>query len=36
MAIDNHEKISSIAIDPMEAIGVNTKDDLEVAQKLLK
>jgi len=36
IAIDTNEKVSSIAIDPMEAIGVNTKDDLEVAQKFVK
>lgn len=31
MAIDEGEKISSIAIAPEEAVGVNTPDDLEVA-----
>lgn len=33
VAIDQREKISSIAIDSKEAIGINTKDDLELANK---
>ncbi len=34
MAIDEGEKISSIAVDPKEAIGVNTKEDLDLAHSV--
>ena len=34
MAIDEGMKISSISIEPKEAIGVNTAEDLEVAKRL--
>lgn len=34
MAIEQGEKISSISIEPKEALGINTKDDLEVAHTL--
>jgi bifunctional UDP-N-acetylglucosamine pyrophosphorylase/glucosamine-1-phosphate N-acetyltransferase len=34
MAIDEGQKISSVSIDPYEAIGINTKEDLETAHTL--
>ncbi len=34
MAIEQGEKISSISIEPKEALGINTKEDLESAEKL--
>lgn len=34
MAIDQGEKISSISIDPKEAMGINTKEDLETAHTI--
>lgn len=34
MAIDERGKISSVSIDPHEAIGINTKEDLETAHTL--
>ncbi len=36
MAIEQGEKISSITIDPTEAVGINTPDDLEQAKQLKK
>ncbi|MEK7644222.1 MAG: NTP transferase domain-containing protein [Patescibacteria group bacterium] len=35
LAIEKKEKISSISIDPREAIGINTKEDLEIAGKFI-
>lgn len=34
MAIEQGEKISSISIEPKEAVGINTKEDLESAHSL--
>lgn len=34
IAIDEGQKISSVSIDPHEAIGINTKEDLETAHTL--
>jgi bifunctional UDP-N-acetylglucosamine pyrophosphorylase/glucosamine-1-phosphate N-acetyltransferase len=34
MAFDEHEKIESISIDPKEALGVNTKEQLEQIHKI--
>jgi bifunctional UDP-N-acetylglucosamine pyrophosphorylase / glucosamine-1-phosphate N-acetyltransferase len=34
MAFDEKEKIATIAIDPKEALGVNTKEQLELIQKI--
>jgi bifunctional UDP-N-acetylglucosamine pyrophosphorylase / glucosamine-1-phosphate N-acetyltransferase len=33
-AIDEGEKISSVTIEPKEAVGINTQDDLQVAASL--
>lgn len=35
IAIDNNKKISSINIEPKEALGINTKEDLEIANKYI-
>lgn len=35
IAIDDNQKISSINIDPKEALGINTKEDLELAHKYI-
>jgi bifunctional UDP-N-acetylglucosamine pyrophosphorylase/glucosamine-1-phosphate N-acetyltransferase len=35
MAFDEKQKIASITIDPKEALGVNTKEQLELMQNLL-
>jgi hypothetical protein len=34
MAFDENKNIASISIDPKEALGVNTKEQLELIQNL--
>lgn len=35
LAFEQGEKINSISIDPREAMGINSKEELEVAEKLI-
>ena len=34
LAFAEGQKLSSVAIDPKEAVGINTKEHLETAQKI--